>query len=143
MNIVSPSLNQLLDTWLDEDIGRGDLTQSSIKSHIANATWISKQNGIFCGGELVKCIYHRLDKSIDVIARKAEGDSLIAGEIIMDLHGPVTSLLAGERTTLNLAMHLSGIATETKRLVTALEGTAVKFTDTRKTTPHRTAYFSS
>jgi nicotinate-nucleotide pyrophosphorylase (carboxylating) len=41
----------------------------------------------------------------------------------------------GERTALNLLMHLSGIATSTKRFVDLIEGTGVKILDTRKTTP--------
>jgi len=43
--------------------------------------------------------------------------------------------VAGERTALNLAMRLSGIATATAALVAELEGTGVRLADTRKTTP--------
>ncbi|KGG16749.1 Quinolinate phosphoribosyltransferase (decarboxylating) [Prochlorococcus sp. MIT 0602] len=104
-------------------------------SHIVKAHWVSKQAGIFCGGELVKCLYEYLDPSIIISVNKADGESLITGERVLELSGPVASLLAGERTALNLAMHLSGIATETKKLVLELEGTGVQLTDTRKTTP--------
>jgi nicotinate-nucleotide pyrophosphorylase (carboxylating) len=44
-------------------------------------------------------------------------------------------ILLGERTALNLAMRLSGIATATAALVAELEGTGVRLADTRKTTP--------
>jgi nicotinate-nucleotide pyrophosphorylase (carboxylating) len=44
-------------------------------------------------------------------------------------------LVAMERTALNLAMRLSGIATATAALVAQLEGTGVALADTRKTTP--------
>ena len=43
--------------------------------------------------------------------------------------------MALERTALNLAMRLSGIATATAALVAELEGTGVALADTRKTTP--------
>ncbi len=135
MNIVTPTIYQLFDTWLNEDIGRGDLTEFAISDHIVNAHWISKQTGIFCGGELVRCLFHRLNKSIEIILQKADGDSLIPGDQIMQLKGPVNSLLAGERTALNLAMHLSGIATTTHNLLSELKGTNVLLADTRKTTP--------
>ncbi|KGG18277.1 MULTISPECIES: carboxylating nicotinate-nucleotide diphosphorylase [unclassified Prochlorococcus] len=136
MQIITPYIKNLFETWLNEDIGRGDLTQSAMNnSHIVKAHWVSKQAGIFCGGELVKCLYEYLDPSIIISVNKADGESLITGERVLELSGPVASLLAGERTALNLAMHLSGIATETKKLVLELEGTGVQLTDTRKTTP--------
>ena len=54
---------------------------------------------------------------------------------IRDRYGPSKSLLASERISLNIAMHLSGISTYTKNLVNKLEGTNIKLADTRKTTP--------
>jgi nicotinate-nucleotide pyrophosphorylase (carboxylating) len=44
-------------------------------------------------------------------------------------------LLTGERTTLNLLCHLSGVATLTRRWVDAVAGTQAQVRDTRKTTP--------
>ena len=49
--------------------------------------------------------------------------------------GPAASLLAAERTALNLLGHLSGIATLTARYVEAVAGTGARILDTRKTTP--------
>ena len=135
MNIITPAIYKLFDTWLDEDLGRGDLTQLAVNNDIVNAHWISKQEGIFCGGDLIKCLYKRLDESIHITLLKGEGEALLPGDLIMKIKGPIPSLLAGERTTLNLAMHLSGIATETSKLVAELKGTNVLLADTRKTTP--------
>ncbi|AAP99259.1 MULTISPECIES: carboxylating nicotinate-nucleotide diphosphorylase [Prochlorococcus] len=135
MNIITPNIHHLLDTWLNEDLGRGDLSQSAVENYRAHAHWVSKQEGIFCGGEIVKCLFQRLDPSIEITLQKGEGAKLMVGEKIMDLNGPVASLLAGERTALNLAMHLSGVATATKRLVSKLQGTGILLADTRKTTP--------
>ncbi len=135
MNIITPKIIHLLDLWLDEDIGRGDLTQSAIENKIVSAYWVCKQEGLFCGGELVKSLYQRLDDSVKIRLQKFDGERVIVGEKVMELTGPVSSLLAGERTALNLVMHLSGIATYTKQLVSELEGTKVQLADTRKTTP--------
>ncbi len=135
LNKNTPTINGLLDAFLNEDIGRGDLTESAIKERIVGAHWTSKQEGIFCGGELVKCLYQRLDESVNVQLLKKEGGKIIPGEEIIQLKGPVSSLLAGERTALNLSMHLSGIATSTNKLVSQLQGTGVLLADTRKTTP--------
>ena len=54
---------------------------------------------------------------------------------LLELKGSSSSLVAGERVSLNVAMHLSGIATSTAVLITKLSGSKVKLADTRKTTP--------
>jgi nicotinate-nucleotide pyrophosphorylase (carboxylating) len=58
-----------------------------------------------------------------------------AGQRLLHLEGQAAALVAGERTALNLAMRLSGIATATAALVAELAGTGVRLADTRKTTP--------
>jgi nicotinate-nucleotide pyrophosphorylase (carboxylating) len=47
----------------------------------------------------------------------------------------VQDLLTAERTALNFVSHLSGVATATSHWVAALEGTAARVLDTRKTLP--------
>ena len=54
---------------------------------------------------------------------------------MLELEGSAAALVAVERTALNLAMRLSGIATATAVLVAELAGTEVQLADTRKTTP--------
>ncbi len=49
--------------------------------------------------------------------------------------GPVRGLLTAERTALNYASHLSGVATATSHWVAELEGTKARVLDTRKTLP--------
>ena len=134
MDILSPRLNQLLDSWLDEDLGRGDLTNVALNQN-GSAYWIAKQPGIFCGGILAKRIFQRLDKSIQVNLVQNEGEYFQAGQRLLEVQGPSACLASGERTALNLAMRLSGISTATKALVKELEGTGIRLTDTRKTTP--------
>ncbi len=135
MNIVPPTIYKLFDTWLEEDIGRGDLTKFAVAENVVTASWVSKQEGVFCGGSLIKCLYHRLDKSIQITLQKNDGEAVLPGDQVLTLTGPVSSLLAGERTALNIVMHLSGIATTTKKLVEELKGTNILLADTRKTTP--------
>ncbi len=53
----------------------------------------------------------------------------------MRVSGPTRGLLTAERTALNYASHLSGVATATSHWVTALEGTRARVLDTRKTLP--------
>ena len=54
-----------------------------------------------------------------------DGDKLIPGTLLMTLDGPARGLLTAERTALNLVQVLSGIATETRRYVDAIQGTGV------------------
>jgi len=135
MDLQIPSINRLLDLWLDEDLGRGDLASFALEGSIESAYWVAKQKGIFCGGALVEKIFHKLDESIEVELLIEDGQSFEASEKLLNLKGPSSSLVAGERTGLNLAMHLSGIATATAKLVKELEGTGIRLADTRKTTP--------
>jgi len=55
---------------------------------------------------------------------------------VMRVSGPTRGLLTAERTALNFASHLSGVATATSRWMEALEGTRARVLDTRKTLPN-------
>jgi nicotinate-nucleotide pyrophosphorylase (carboxylating) len=57
------------------------------------------------------------------------------GTAVAELHGPADTLLASERTVLNILTHLSGIATLTSAFVDAVAGTGAVIRDTRKTLP--------
>ena len=57
----------------------------------------------------------------------------------MRVSGPTRSLLTAERTALNFASHLSGVATATSHWVAALDGTRARVLDTRKTLPRHRA----
>ena len=135
MDLRTPSFDNLLDLWIDEDLGRGDLSKSAINEKVVSAHWVTKEEGVFCGGAIVKKIFQKIDASIQIEVLIKDGSNMSTGQKLMNIQGPATSLLAGERTGLNLAMHLSGIATATRKLVAKLEGTGVLLADTRKTTP--------
>ena len=136
MNLNTPLINRLIDSWLDEDLGRGDLTSCALNSDcVASAHWVANEEGMFCGGELVKQIFKRLDDSVDIELLIDEGGEFTNNQRLLEIQGPGNILIAGERTALNLGMHLSGITTATAYLVKSLEGTGVRLADTRKTTP--------
>ncbi len=135
MDWQSPALTRALDRWLEEDIGRGDLTAVALQGRQGQAHWVAKQPGRFCGGPLVQRLFQRLDPGVSVRLLRQDGDAVEVGDCLLELQGPATALVAGERTALNLAMRLSGIATATAELVAQLQGTGVRLADTRKTTP--------
>ncbi len=66
---------------------------------------------------------------------QVDGEEAVAGEIAARVGGPTRAILAAERTALNFATRLSGIATLTRRFVDAVAGHACRVLDTRKTTP--------
>ena len=135
MDWQSPALTAALEAWLAEDIGRGDLTAAALQGQQGQAHWVAKQPGRFCGGPLVQRLFQRLDPGVSLRLLRQDGDAVEAGDCLLELQGPAAALVAGERTALNLAMRLSGIATATAALVAQLEGTGVRLADTRKTTP--------
>jgi nicotinate-nucleotide pyrophosphorylase (carboxylating) len=131
----TPQLEQQLAAWLAEDLGRGDLTAAALAGRPGRAHWLAKAPGVFCGGVLVEPLFRLLDPAVRVRPLVADGETVGMGQRLLELQGPATALVAGERTALNLAMRLSGIATATAALVQMLEGTGVALADTRKTTP--------
>ena len=135
MDWQAPAISRALDRWLDEDIGRGDLTAIALQGQYGAAHWVAKQSGRFCGGPLIQKLFLRLDPACKVQLLVADGEPVQAGQRLLELEGPATALVAGERTALNLSMRLSGIATATGEMVAQLNGTGVRLADTRKTTP--------
>ena len=135
MDLRSPKLHKILDAWIEEDLGDGDLTSFVLNNRSASAHWIAKGEGTFCGGDLVKLIFQKIDPQVDIQLLIEDGQKFEKNQRLLELQGPATSLVAGERVTLNIAMHLSGIATSTALLITKLSGSNIKLADTRKTTP--------
>ena len=135
MDWNTPRVSKLIDYWIEEDIGNGDLTNSAITKEIGRAHWIAKEEGIFCGSEIINKIFKKIDKKIEVNFLLQDGEKFNKEEKILEINGPSRSLLASERICLNIAMHLSGISTYTYKLVSKLKNTNIKLADTRKNTP--------
>ena len=131
----TPALEAQLRAWLDEDLGRGDLTAPALAGLPARAHWVSKAEGVMCGGPLALALFRLLDPQLEGRLLVADGDPLAKGQRLLELSGDASALVAAERTALNLVMRLSGIATATAALVAQLAGSGVRLADTRKTTP--------
>jgi nicotinate-nucleotide pyrophosphorylase (carboxylating) len=136
---ITPGLRRKLGEWLQEDLGRGDLSAPALRGQVGVAHWLAKANGVFCGGVLLKPLLSELvgpaGHQVELQLLVCDGAPIAAGDRLLELSGPAEMLVAMERTALNLAMRLSGIATETAALVAELEGSGVQLADTRKTTP--------
>jgi nicotinate-nucleotide pyrophosphorylase (carboxylating) len=121
-----------------EELGRGgDLTTDAVvpKERYATTMLATRQPGILAGLDLAMLAFRLMDDSIDIEIHHADGSEMAKGEIIASVAGSARAILTAERTALNFLCHLSGIATATASIVTAVRGHPVKIVCTRKTTP--------
>lgn len=132
------NLEELIAMALREDVGDGDhSTLACIPSTaIGKAKMVAKKPGILCGAEVGKKVFELVDPSLKVELLKNDGDALEVGDIVMRVSGPSGSILTAERTALNFMQRLSGIATQTHKMVSMLDGLHTRLLDTRKTTPN-------
>lgn len=127
---------ELIDQALKEDIGTGDLSTRILPEDLTGlAKLYAKQEGVVAGLWLVEQVFQRVDPRIQVHRLVKDGDIVKVGGVVLELIGPFSSILQGERTALNFLQHLSGIATATKRAVDKVAGLSVNIVDTRKTLP--------
>jgi len=138
---VLPSLivlDPLLRSWLLEDIGRGDrTTQGLLAGEVrrGQGSWVAKAPGVVAGLPIAARVFQLLSDQISFVAVTTDGEWCPSGQVVAQLQGPLDALLTGERVALNLAMHLSGIATLTRKYVEQIAGLSAHLVDTRKTTP--------
>jgi nicotinate-nucleotide pyrophosphorylase (carboxylating) len=131
-------LDPLLRSWLLEDIGRGDhTTQGLLTVEVGSnkAEWVAKASGIIAGLPVAARAFQLLNEKTSFVAVTAEGDLCQPGQVVAEISGSLEALLMGERVALNLAMHLSGIATLTRKYVEQIGDLPAQVVDTRKTTP--------
>jgi nicotinate-nucleotide pyrophosphorylase (carboxylating) len=130
-------LEEKLRAMLTEDTGQGDITTSLIVPADARveASVIAKQLGIVAGIEEAKVFLRSL--GLEVEASVNDGKKVRQGAVLLRISGDARTLLAAERTLLNLLSRMSGIATTTRNLVEKLRKAKVKtrVACTRKTAP--------
>ena len=124
--------------WLAEDLGHEcdwtsvSLIEAAARSELAV---VSRRAGVIAGLPAAAIVAAATDRGLAFEPRVADGTTVAAGDTVATLAGPTRSVLAAERTVLNLLGRLSGIATATRRLVDAVAGTPCRVYDTRKTVP--------
>ena len=135
---IIPNLDELIQMALREDIGDGDHSTLACIPPDATGTakMVAKQEGILCGAEIGERVFKLVDPTLKVTLLMHDGDSVKKGDLLMLVEGHSGSILTAERTALNYMQRLSGIATETHRMVLMLDGLHTRLLDTRKTTPN-------
>ncbi len=130
-------LDQIIKLALNEDIGEADhSTLACVPSAaIGSAQLLIKENGVLAGIDVAKRIYEIYDPSLEITYFKKDGDKVTNGEIAFIVKGSSQSILTTERLVLNFMQRMSGIATQTAKIVQEINGCNTKLLDTRKTTP--------
>jgi nicotinate-nucleotide pyrophosphorylase (carboxylating) len=130
---------EMVVSAFDEDLpdGSRDVTSSAMPpmGH-GTGDLAAREAGVVAGLGVAELAFrYALGSELEVGLRLGDGSRVRAGDVVMTVAGPLQDLLTAERTALNFASHLSGVATATSHWVAALEGTGARVLDTRKTLP--------
>ncbi len=130
-------LDHLVHDALFEDRAFEDLTSIAtvLSDRRARARLVARADGIVCGVPLAERAFTLLSDKTLIRVEAADGTRVRRGETVLHLSGHARALLSAERVALNFLQYLGGIATLTGRYVDAVQGTATRILDTRKTLP--------
>ena len=127
---------------LDEDLGVGlpggghDVTSESVIPADARFSGVmdSRDPITVAGLPIAAAFFLALDPDMEIEVLVGEGVQVPGGTDLMRLTGNARAMLTAERSALNTAQHLSGVATMSRAYVDAMAGHATLL-DTRKTLP--------
>ncbi|MEK9812335.1 MAG: carboxylating nicotinate-nucleotide diphosphorylase [Bordetella sp.] len=130
---------------LREDIGTGDLTSQLLRDPQnscakGEAAVLLREQAVVCGRPWFDSCFASLDPAAEVQWNVSEGDEVQANEQVCLITGSMEVLVTAERSALNFLQMLSGVATQTRQYVRAIDGISpnprgCKILDTRKTMP--------
>ena len=128
------NVRELLANFLQEDLGVRDITSDNIipAGLAAEAAIVCKSPfAIVCGLEEASLLFDICGCKSEILVK--DGSKVVKGAVVMNVSGYARAILKAERTVLNIIMRMSGIATETRRMVDLAKG--VTILATRKTAP--------
>ncbi len=131
-------LEPMVRAALLEDLGRaGDITTDAIvpAGHRVTTALVARQHGVISGLDLATLAFNLIEPGIEVLPERPDGSAVKPGDVVAAIRGPARGVLTAERTALNFLCRLSGIATATASIVTAVRGHKAQIVCTRKTTP--------
>jgi nicotinate-nucleotide pyrophosphorylase (carboxylating) len=123
--------------FLREDLGYGDVTSEALipVDQMARARLFFREPGVASGLMEASLVFELLGCTVEMLSE--DGDAVEPVQTLMEVEGPATAILSGERTALNIVGRMAGVATTTARIVEevneASPGTRVAAT--RKTLP--------
>jgi len=121
---------------LEEDTPFGDVTSDAVIPDVTcEAVIRAEEDGVVAGLEEASLLYTHF--GITPCQGKQDGENVLSGEVILSLTGKAKEILAIERTVLNIIGRMSGIATQTRKMVTIASAVnpSCRIAATRKTCP--------
>jgi nicotinate-nucleotide pyrophosphorylase (carboxylating) len=132
-------LDQFVKNTLAEDLGPTgrDVTSESVipADMLFSGVMDSRDPIVVAGLPIAMAFFRHLDPDMEIELLVEDGQAVPAGTDLLRLRGNARAMLTAERSALNTAQHLSGIATMTRNYVEAIAGTGCTLLDTRKTIP--------
>jgi len=137
MNLPNFYTDDIIKRALDEDINYIDLATDYLldDEDMSSASFIAKAEGVLCGIDIALRVFTLIDSDVKTEIKIKDGGKVNKGDVIATVSGRTKSILKGERTSLNILQHMSGIASETAKYVACCEGTNCSVAETRKTLP--------
>ncbi|GAA0994262.1 hypothetical protein GCM10009555_086440 [Acrocarpospora macrocephala] len=129
-------IENLVTLALREDLAGGeDVTSAATipPDQESVADVVARRDGVVAGLPVAETVFTRAGLQVERLAR--DGDEVRKGDVLLTVRGQTRALLTMERTALNFLTHLSGIATQTRLWVRAIDGTGARVRDSRKTIP--------
>ena len=137
MNQMDYRTRDRIKEFLDEDIGYGDITSSTLipEEQMAKGVLYFKEPGVASGLVEAAIVFDVL--GCEVTAHSKDGEEVEERQVLLTVNGPARSLLMGERLALNIVGRMTGIATQTMKVVNAVKEKNIKtrVAATRKTLP--------
>jgi nicotinate-nucleotide pyrophosphorylase (carboxylating) len=130
-------VDDVLRAAVREDLGGGDLTTAATVPSTARATgrYTTKQPLVVAGLAVAARLLELVDPELQYRQLSDDGDAVAERTAIAEVRGSASSILTGERVTLNMLQRMCGIATLTEQYVRQVKGTKARVADTRKTVP--------
>jgi nicotinate-nucleotide pyrophosphorylase (carboxylating) len=143
VDLSSSVIDEAVKRALAEDLGdAGDITTLATvpANSRTTAAIVARKPGVIAGLNVAARVFQLVDPAIAVRLVAKDGDKVTLGTRVMDLAGPARAILTGERVALNFLGHLSGVATATAEIASAIAHTRARICCTRKTTPGLRAF---
>lgn len=135
---IDDTSRDLIKLALREDLGGyGDVTSEwTVGADTRSEGFlVTRDRAVVSGLDLAAAVLAEVDGAA-VFERMVQDAAVVEpGAKLARLEGLARSLLATERTLLNVLAHLCGVATQARRFSEAVSGTAAVVVDTRKTFP--------
>lgn len=130
-------VDDVLRAAVREDLGGGDLTTAATvpSGARARARYTTKQPLVVAGLAVAARLLELVDPDLQYRQLSDDGDAVAERTAIAEVRGSASSILTGERVTLNMLQRMCGIATLTQEYVRQVKGTKARVADTRKTVP--------